>query len=79
MSDLWREIPSDLHDQIGQLAKREGRSEREVMVDVLRRGLAMGLPAKHRELSFMADTWEHDPASDTALAAFRQVEPGVRP
>jgi hypothetical protein len=78
MSELWSDLPAELHDAIGRLAQQEGRTERDVMVEVLRRGLAMGLPAKQRDLSFLANTWEHDAESDSILAEFRQVEPCVR-
>jgi hypothetical protein len=70
-----RNIPDYLDAALRSAAREQGKSLNEVAVEALVRGAGLGdQRIKRRDLSFMAEDWEEDPAFDEAIADQDKVD-----
>jgi hypothetical protein len=70
-----RNIPDYLDAALRTSAREQGKSLNEVAVETMVRGAGLGdQRIKRRDLSFMTENWEEDPAFDEAIAAQDTVD-----
>jgi hypothetical protein len=70
-----RNIPDYLDSALRTRAREQGKSLNEVAVETMVRGAGLGDQSiKRRDLSFMTENWEEDPAFDEAIAAQDTVD-----
>ena len=75
MDYVIRDIPEDLDKAPRDKATAEGKTVAVATMDVLRRGLLIGLPTiKHRDLSDLCGASQTDPDMDRALEEFERVD-----
>lgn len=70
-----RAVPAAVDSALRQRARREGKSLNAVVVEALRRGLALSAePVVHHDLDFAAGTWVEDAAFDEAMKDFERID-----
>jgi hypothetical protein len=70
-----RNVPNDLDAALRRLAKEQGKSLNEVAIETLARGAGLGdQRIRRRDLSYMTENWEEDPAFDAAIADQDKVD-----
>jgi hypothetical protein len=70
-----RNIPEYLDAALRCAAREQGKSLNEVAVETMVRGAGLGdQRSKRRDLSFMTENWEEEPAFDEAIAAQDTVD-----
>lgn len=76
MQYTLRNIPRRLDKALRAKAKAEGKSINTIAVEALEAALGVnGELPKRRDLSFMAGTWDNDPAVEAALEDQRRIDP----
>jgi plasmid stability protein len=64
-----RNIPDYIDTALRDSAARQGKSLNEVAIEALACGAGLGKErVRRRDLSYIAGTWEEDPAFDAAIA-----------
>jgi hypothetical protein len=64
-----RNIPDYLDATLRDAARQQGKSLNAVAIEALVRGAGLSdQQIKRRDLSYMTETWEEDPAFDAAIA-----------
>ena len=69
-----RSIPRDLDDALRRRALAEGRSLNALVTDALRAAEDLG-EQPHRDLSWLAGTWDAEGEVDSSLADQRSIDP----
>jgi hypothetical protein len=69
------QVPNEVSEALTRRAAEVGKSVPEVALEVLAEGLGIGEPvARKRDLSRFSGTWIEDPAVDTALRTFEEID-----
>jgi plasmid stability protein len=69
------QVPKEVDDALRLRAQSQGKSVDEVVLEVIRAGLAVTASPKLRDLSEFAGTWVSDPEVDAALKDQDRVDP----
>ena len=73
-----RGIPARLDERLRVLARREGKSLNEEVLEVLRRGLGDGEEAvRHGDMDDLAGSWVRDPESEKVLDEMDRIDEGM--
>lgn len=71
-----RGVSKELDQVARAIAKRDGISLNQALMNALRRGLDLAAePVRHNDLDRFIGTWVEDPAFDEAIEAQRQIDP----
>ena len=73
-----RGIPRRLDDVVRRMAREEGRSLNQTVIEALQRGLGVGREVTRcHDLDDLAGTWVEDPKFDKVMKEMDQVDPEI--
>lgn len=74
MPYVLNSVPDHLDRELKRRAAAENKGVEQVILESLERALQN--PQPHTDLDHLAGTWEDDPAFDSAVADFEQIDEG---
>ena len=76
MQYTLRNVPTALDRELRRMARQQGKSLNQLVLDLLVRATGRGVPAeRRRSLRDLAGSWVEDPKTDAALEDQRRIDP----